>query len=134
MTISERTRGAENDGIRTERRSRSRYDIQMALLGWILRRSKRSFVGETVNISSSGILFVAAEGTPVDTSIELLIQWPVLTRISAVVATVVRSSGSRIAVRITHHQFVSAQSSEAFRHIKAGHQESKRRGSQLAKF
>jgi hypothetical protein len=61
----------------TERRARRRYPIHLPLCGWILGRQQRAIAGTTVNMSSTGILFVASEAIPARTSLRLLIEWPI---------------------------------------------------------
>jgi hypothetical protein len=59
-----------------ERRSRKRYPVRLPLHGWIAGLSDRIIRGETVNMSSNGILFTAPVTIPKDSHVHLLVQWP----------------------------------------------------------
>jgi hypothetical protein len=66
------------NGTREERRSRQRYPLRLPLSCKILRRRQGRILGETIDISSKGVLFAAAEPLPIRAGIEILIDWPVV--------------------------------------------------------
>ncbi len=88
-----------------ERRSRRRYPLRMPLSGRFLGRRTGKVVGETLNLSSQGLLFFAREAVPDNATIELEIEWPVRSgngdrlRLS-VFAVAVRSARNLVAARI----------------------------------
>lgn len=100
--------GAESPG-GEERRSGRRYPIRLTLLYQVADDLVSPAVGETLNISSQGLLFTAAETIPTDTRLRILIDWPVPSRTGDILklslsATVVRSSGTLAAVRVWNHK------------------------------
>jgi hypothetical protein len=67
-------------------------------------------VGRSVNISTGGVLFDSAAELPVGSTVEVSIAWPA--RLNDTVSLklwlagqIVRSQGTRTAVRITRHEF-----------------------------
>ena len=100
------------DEISGERRSKQRFPIEFPLQYKIVRncRVTRTGTGTTVDISSSGIAFIADEPFNVGAYVELSITWPVLLNGSCplklvVEGRVVRSSRSSTAIRMDYHQF-----------------------------
>ena len=94
-----------------ERRSKTRYSIDLVVRFCNTRGSSRSYnIGRTVNISSSGLL-VASESTVREgTSLELMIEWP--WRLDGAVplqlvttGVVVRTSPSTFALALRTYQF-----------------------------
>jgi hypothetical protein len=115
---TEEVQVVEEGFARLERRSRQRYPLKMPLSGRFAGKRGGSITGETVNLSSRGILFIADEVIPVHAQIELEIQWPVRSgtgkplRLS-VFATAVRSTRKLVAARIWSHDFITAPDAEA---------------------
>ncbi len=69
-----------------------------------------SGTGRTIDLSSGGILFDAGRHLPAGLNVELSISWPALLHSVApmqlaVSARIVRAEGTRVSVRITHHEF-----------------------------
>src|SRR5580698_10764030 len=67
-------------------------------------------VGQTVDLSSGGILFDLGRPLPVGLNVELAISWPVLLRNEApmqliVSGKIVRAGQNRIAVAMAQHEF-----------------------------
>jgi len=112
MTIvPEETDFIRLDSSDTERRSRRRFLIKKPVAIQRLDLRCREFTGETVNMSSHGILFLASAAIPVGTRIRLLLDWPTpLDRQVELVlwASVVRCEENLIAARIWAHQFQSS--------------------------
>jgi c-di-GMP-binding flagellar brake protein YcgR len=95
-----------------ERRSDRRYEISLELRWKVLRRKKMldSGVGQTVDLSSGGILFEAGRKLPVGLKVQLSIAWPVLLHNASplqltVAGRVVRSDNQRTAIEIIQHEF-----------------------------
>jgi hypothetical protein len=95
-----------------ERRSDRRYGISLELRWKVLRRKKTldSGQGQTVDLSSGGILFEAGRKLPVGLKVQLSIAWPVLLHNASplqltVVGRVVRSDNQRAAIEIIQHEF-----------------------------
>jgi len=70
-------------------------------------------VGRTIDLSGGGILFEAHRTLPVGLNVELSIAWPILLHNAAplqllVSGRIVRVSGSRVAIRMTQHEFHTA--------------------------
>ena len=95
-----------------ERRSDRRYRIQ-AQLEYKLFRRRRVIAtgrGQTVNVSSTGILFESDQPLPEGCDIELSIMWPVHLNDTAglklcVTGRIVRAQDNCIAVRAGQHEF-----------------------------
>ena len=116
MKVPEETDVVWMESIRTERRSRRRFAIQQPLRGEVLNTARRPIAGVTVNISSNGIQFVAAEKIPTGAAIRIVLAWPVPSdaRVElALLARVVRSEGCVIAAQVWSHQFQSLPASAA---------------------
>jgi hypothetical protein len=96
-----------------ERRSRQRFQISLAVEYRLLGRGERCGTGKTCNISSTGVLFEAAEGQSLSGSIELVVSWPcVLDNACALKllmkGRVVRSEGRGIAIESRQYEFRTA--------------------------
>lgn len=99
-----------------ERRTRRRYSIALAL-EWKLFNRKRVIdkgAGMTVDLSSGGILFESDHKPAMAGFIELAILWPARPKdfppIQLVVlGRVVRTSGTRVAIRIRQHGFSTVE-------------------------
>ncbi len=102
----------EIDSIAGDRRFDRRYRIELELRWKLIRRRKirDTGSGNTIDLSSGGILFNAHRPLPVGMNVELSISWPVLLHNVApmqlvVSGRVIRSSGAQIAVRMNQHEF-----------------------------
>ena len=100
------------DQIRGERRNDKRYGISLDVRWRLLRRKKTldSGQGQTVDLSTGGILFHTGRKLPVGLKVQLSIAWPVLLHNSSplqltVVGKVVRSDNERTAIEIIQHEF-----------------------------
>ena len=96
-----------------ERRSRQRFPLALAVEYRLFGKDGCYGFGQTCNISSSGVLFEAAEGQPMSGSIELVVSWPYL--LDGVCALklvmkgrVVRMQGRGIAIESTQYEFRTA--------------------------
>jgi hypothetical protein len=95
-----------------DRRQDRRYRIHLDLRWKLIRRRRvlDSGVGQTVDLSSGGILFDPGRQLPVGLRVELSISWPVLLRNEApmqliVSGRIVRAGQNRVAVSMTQHEF-----------------------------
>jgi c-di-GMP-binding flagellar brake protein YcgR len=107
------------EGRQGERRSRRRFGIEKRFVGEVLEAHSRPISGVTVNISSTGILFVASENIPVGARVKIRIGWPVPSdhQLELILMTrVVRSQGNLIGAQVWGHHFqsvpVASQNSE----------------------
>ena len=70
--------------------------------------------GETVNFSSSAVLFTVERELPVGMSLELIVRWPALLERSiplqvSLFGTTVRATGDRAVLKIDKHEFRTAR-------------------------
>jgi hypothetical protein len=100
------------ESIAGDRRSDRRYDLRLELRWKLIRRRRllETGTGQTIDVSSGGVLFDTGRGMPLGLNVQLAIAWPVLLRNSAqlqlvVSGKIVRSFGSRTAIQITQHEF-----------------------------
>jgi hypothetical protein len=100
------------DSINGDRRQDRRYRIHLDLRWKLIRRRRvlDTGVGQTVDLSSGGILFDPGRPLPVGLNVELSISWPVLLRNEApmqliVSGKIVRAGQNRIAVAMVQHEF-----------------------------
>lgn len=103
------------DGIAEDRRQDRRYDITLELRWKLIRRRKvrDNGTGKTIDLSSGGIFFEAHRQLPVGLNVELSIAWPILLHNSSplqllVSGRIVRVSGTKVAIRMTQHEFHTA--------------------------
>lgn len=96
----------------SERRSRTRFPVVVDLRYTLpnYNRQKQSGSGQTVNISSGGVLFLASEPQTLRGRLKLSITWPVDLHPGVglkLVATgrVVRTDGAYVAVEFIRHDF-----------------------------
>lgn len=102
----------QSDSISGDRRRDRRYHLQLELK-WKLIRRRRVLdvgVGQTIDISSGGILFDAGRHLPDGLNVELSISWPVLLHNVApmqLIASgkIVRGDGRRVAIQTVQHEF-----------------------------
>jgi len=107
------------NGAREERRERQRYPLRMPLWCKIPRRKLKSIVGETIEISSKGLLFTAAEPIPLRTRLEILIDWPVAAPHGGVLklellARTVRCESNLVAAEIRSHRLFELAPGDAY--------------------
>jgi c-di-GMP-binding flagellar brake protein YcgR len=100
------------ESINGDRRRDRRYGIHLDLRWKLIRRRRvlETGVGQTVDLSSGGILFVSGRTLPVGLNVELAITWPVLLRNEApmqliVSGRIVRTSANGTAVEMVQHEF-----------------------------
>jgi len=96
-----------------ERRSRQRFPLTLAVQYRTLGKAGRFGSGQTLNISSKGLLFELPEPQLLSGSIELLVSWPCLLdgfcALNLVVkGRIVRSEGVGIAIESRQHEFRTA--------------------------
>jgi hypothetical protein len=98
--------------INGDRRDDRRYRIHLDLRWKLIRRRRvlDTGVGQTVDLSSGGILFDAGRQLPVGLNVELAISWPVLLRNEApmqliVSGRIVRAGNNSTAVAMSQHEF-----------------------------
>jgi len=97
---------------RPDQRLRRRYPITLHVDYKLPNRGQvvRSGSGRTLNLSSGGVLFKANDSLPAGSSIELMIDWPLLLKDACplklvIRGRVVRSDAQAIAVKIMLHEF-----------------------------
>lgn len=105
----------QHQGIAGDRRDDRRYQIRLDLRWRLVRRRKilHSGDGQTLDLSSGGLLMDAGRPLPAGLSVELSIAWPVLLNDVAplqlaITGRIVRSAGTRVAIRIMQHEFRTA--------------------------
>jgi PilZ domain len=97
----------------SERRSRKRFPLALAVEYRLLGKRERSGSGRTRNISSTGVFFEVAERQPFSGSIELVVTWPCTLDNSCALkllmkGRVVRSEGRGIAIESKQYEFRTA--------------------------
>ncbi len=100
------------DQIAGDRRQDRRYQLQLECKWKLIRRRKvlDTGTGNTIDISSGGLLFDAGRHLPEGLNVELSIAWPVLLHNVApmqMVASgkIVRSNGRHAAIQTVAHEF-----------------------------
>ncbi len=100
------------EAINGDRREDRRYRIHLDLRWKLIRRRRvlDTGTGQTIDLSSGGILFDPGRQLPVGLNVELSIAWPVLLRNEApmqliVSGRIVRASQNRVAVAMVQHEF-----------------------------
>jgi PilZ domain len=101
------------DRFSSERRSRERFPLALAVEYRLLGKDERWGSGKTCNISSTGALFEVTERQPFSGSIELMVSWPCLLDgvcgLKLVMrGRVVRNEGRGVAIESRHHEFRTA--------------------------
>jgi hypothetical protein len=98
--------------IQGDRRFDRRYGIALPVRWKLIRRRKvlDTGTGETLDLSSGGILFEAGRELPLGLNVELSIAWPALLHNVApmqlfVSGRIVRTNGGRIAIHMSQHEF-----------------------------
>jgi hypothetical protein len=92
-----------------ERRRRIRFPIELGAHYTVDGRNDVSGTGQTVNISSNGVLIRSAHEVPPYTSIRVVIEWPVLIGDSCPLALhihgrIVRTDHGLIGVQFPRHE------------------------------
>jgi hypothetical protein len=95
---------------RSERRSRIRFSIALSARYAIDGRQEIEGTGQTVNISSCGVLIASAHTLSPGTSIRVVIEWPLLIDNICPLALhahgrVIRSTYGLVAVQFSTHEF-----------------------------
>jgi hypothetical protein len=105
-------RTSVGDMIAGERRQDRRYELQLEVKWKLIRRRRvlDTGIGQTIDMSSGGILFDAGRNLPAGLNVELSVTWPVLLHNVApmqllAVGKIVRSVGRRVAIQTTQHEF-----------------------------
>jgi hypothetical protein len=105
---------------RPDQRLRRRYPITLHVDYKLPNRGQvvRSGSGRTLNLSSGGVLFEANDSLPAGSRIELIINWPLLSKdvcpLKLVIrGRVVRSDAEGIAVKMMLHEFHGGRSAES---------------------
>ena len=100
------------DTIAGERRQDRRYALHLEVKWKLIRRRRvlDTGTGQTIDMSSGGILFDAGRHLPEGLNVELSVTWPVLLHNIApmqlfATGRIVRSSGRRVAIRTSQHEF-----------------------------
>src|SRR3981081_3808376 len=108
----EKQKGEAIDKIQDERREDRRYGIHLDVKWKLIRRRRvlDTGIGQTVDLSSGGLLFDPGRHLPEGLNVELSITWPVLLHNVAplqlvVAGRIVRSTGRHVAVRTVQHEF-----------------------------
>jgi hypothetical protein len=105
-------RQPKEEGIAGDRRSDRRYDLELDVRWKLIRRKRvlETGTGRSVDLSSGGILFEADHPLPEGLNVELSVSWPVMLHNVAamqlvVSGRIVRTSGNRVGVHMTQHDF-----------------------------
>ena len=100
------------DTIAGDRRADRRYGIHLDVKWKLIRRRRvlDAGMGQTLDLSSGGLLFDPGRHLPEGLNVELSITWPVLLHNVAplqlvVTGRIVRCHGQRVAVRTVQHEF-----------------------------
>ena len=100
------------ESIGGDRRADRRYVLRLDVRWKLIRRRRILEVGtgQTVDLSSGGVLFDANRTLPVGLNVELSITWPVLLHNVAplqlvVSGRIVRANGALTAIRMVQHEF-----------------------------
>ena len=100
------------DTIGGDRRDDRRYHLQLEVKWKLIRRRRvlDSGVGQTIDMSSGGILFDAGRRLPEGLNVELSIAWPVLLHNLVpmqLIASgrIVRTDGRHVAIQTNQHEF-----------------------------
>ena len=99
------------DGLAAERRGSLRFGLELEIRYVVLGANPpESAIGKTIDISSSGIRFVARRPLSPGAVLDIALDWPAALHGTvplqlAGTAMVVRTSDCETAVRLLHHQF-----------------------------
>jgi hypothetical protein len=126
-TVFLREPAAQRDAIGGDRRQDRRYHLQLELKWKLIRRRRvlDTGTGQTVDVSSGGILFDAGRHLPEGLNVELSIAWPVLLHNVApmqlvAAGKIVRGDGRRVAIRTVQHEFRTVGIPNGHRNVLAG--------------
>jgi hypothetical protein len=119
MNIESGEQVETSESIGGDRRQDHRYDIRLNLRWKVLRRRQviESGTGQTIDLSSGGVMFEAGRALPEGMNVELSIEWPIsmesLTPLQLTVSgRIVRTSGRWTAIRTAHQKIVAAARTE----------------------
>jgi hypothetical protein len=108
--------GVVPDADSTDRRTDQRYPIALQLQYKLMRKGRayRVGFGQTLNISSHGVLFEIDGVVPTSGRMELALNWPFLLQGSCGLqlvmrGRVVRTDGKTIALKAEFHEFRTAR-------------------------
>jgi hypothetical protein len=111
----ERRNSESDELIAGDRRQDRRYTIQLDCRWKLIRRRRvlDTGTGQTVDLSSGGLLFNAGRHLPEGLNVEISVSWPVLLHNVAplqliVSGRIVRARGGMIAIRTIQHEFRTA--------------------------
>src|ERR1041384_1793672 len=100
------------DTISGDRRQDRRYQLRLDLKWKLIRRRRvlDTGIGQTIDLSSGGIMFDAGRTLPDGLNVELSLTWPVLLHNVAQMQLVIfgkikRSAGRMIAIQTVQHEF-----------------------------
>jgi hypothetical protein len=126
-TVFLREPAAQRDAIGGDRRQDRRYHLQLELKWKLIRRRRvlDTGTGQTVDVSSGGILFDAGRHLPEGLNVELSIAWPVLLHNVApmqlvAAGKIVRGDGRRVAIQTMQHEFRTVGIPSEHRNVLAG--------------
>ena len=118
---------AQSDTIGGERRQDRRYGLQLELKWKLIRRRRvlDTGTGQTIDVSSGGILFDTGRHLPEGLNVELSISWPVLLHNVApmqliAAGKIVRADGRRVAIQTVQHEFRTAGHASERSNVPAG--------------
>ena len=104
-----------NSEISGNRRDDRRYALRLAVKWKLIRRRRvlDSGIGQTIDLSSGGILFHAGREMPEGLNVELSITWPVMLHQVAplqlvAAGRIVRATAADVAIVMTTHEFRTA--------------------------
>ena len=126
-TVLSQKPAAQRDAIGGDRRQDRRYHLQLELKWKLIRRRRvlDTGTGQTVDVSSGGILFDAGRHLPEGLNVELSIAWPVLLHNVApmqlvAAGKIVRGDGHRVAIQTMQHEFRTVGIPSEHRNVLAG--------------
>ena len=97
----------------SDRRSRQRFPLALAVEYRLTNHDERCGSGWTCNISSTGVLIEVADSRPFSGPIELMVSWPCVLDGSCALklvmkGRVVRADSRRVAIESRQHEFRTA--------------------------
>jgi hypothetical protein len=105
----------QGESIAGDRRADRRYGLHLDLKWKLIRRRRilDSGTGNTIDLSSGGVMFDAGRHLPEGLNVEVAISWPVLLHSVAplqlvISGRIVRAKGRHVAIRTMQHEFRTA--------------------------
>ena len=97
-----------------ERRTKTRFPLRLTLNYRGLTANEAAGDGDTVDISSLGVRFMADQELPVGMKLEVTVRWPIALEGNIplqlrLFGTILRASGRQTALQIDHHEFRTAR-------------------------